>query len=299
MPFTLSLLLLTAAAPPAESLRLLMVVGDAPAGVVEARREGKRWVYRSTHLYRAGPAERRRTLEVDAAGKTRDGKVPETWWLSRLREVGCVDAVEELELSPERVCVRERKADGRETVVEGRIGETPFRARYGKSGALLELTVNEVAFRASDAPLPEGVDPFATGFPLSGQASRGTFRYALTGGDASLEDAVEAAREVDDAPVGREPAATTDCLTAARALVKARPGLSLVLGVVTEDGRAWPHAWAEDAATHRAVDPTLPPHDARLTRRRYLAFPKDAGRLYLALLAGTVKVTQTSKEAGR
>jgi hypothetical protein len=104
-----------------------------------------------------------------------------------------------------------------------------------------------------------------------------------------LKSAACSARELETPPVGVEPASGADCLSAAKALMKATPGAKLVLGVVTEVGRAWPHAWVQERSG-RNVDPTLPPDDPRLSSRRYLVFPKDAGSLYLALLSGRAQV---------
>jgi hypothetical protein len=72
--------------------------------------------------------------------------------------------------------------------------------------------------------------------------------------------------------------------------VEVDPSLALVLGLVVEGGRAFPHAWVRRGTD--ALDPTLGPEDAEaLARRAYLALPREAaGLVYLSLLDGRRRV---------
>jgi hypothetical protein len=67
------------------------------------------------------------------------------------------------------------------------------------------------------------------------------------------------------------------------------PGASVQVGLLVEDGRAWPHAWVR-RSDGTQVDPTRTTNEAR--QRVYLAFPAaQAGRWFLELASGARTLT--------
>ena len=57
----------------------------------------------------------------------------------------------------------------------------------------------------------------------------------------------------------------------------------LVLGLIEDDGRGWPHAWVLNRATGEELDPSRP--KSATGKPRYLALPADrAADVYLELL---------------
>ena len=256
MSFAL-LVLISAAAP--DQARYVMSVGALPVGVVSYSVEGSRVVYRSTQVFRSKQAET--VVRLDLARR------PEVWWLSKTRPDGCVEATEERTGQPEQVCTR---AGG------GTIAGRPFTSAYDASGRLTWLELSGVRFEASTQALPSRADPFAEGFELSGSgpalrvepAAKGVEQVKVTGVNVVADD-------------------DASCLELARAYSAKTQDAQVVLGVVIEGGRAWPHAWVKTARGAH-LDPTI--SSAEPTRRRYLAFNADAGRLYLELLSGQRKL---------
>lgn len=266
----LALLVVVQAAP--ASGRYVMSVGGAPAGVVRFTLQAGRYSYESTHFFRSTTQQRVAHLELDATGRA-DGRVPEALLLSTLPAKGCTPTVEELSEKPGQVCVD--LVEGR--TVKGRLGGDAFEAQYDAGGRLASLDVGGARFVASAAEVRGGREPFAAGFPVTGK-----------GNQPSLAPAVQAVREVKVDPAATSAPAGRSCLELARAALAADASLSLVLGVVIEDDRAWPHAWVQRRGAQ--LDPSVPKGDA--PPRRYLAFPSEqAGALYLELLAGTRRVT--------
>ena len=81
-----------------------------------------------------------------------------------------------------------------------------------------------------------------------------------------------------------------DCLAAANAWVKEHPGFELVLGLIEDEGRGWPHAWVRNLQTQEELDPSRPEAAAR-----YLALPKkEAPRAYLDLLGKRRTLTRVA-----
>jgi hypothetical protein len=63
------------------------------------------------------------------------------------------------------------------------------------------------------------------------------------------------------------------------------------VGLVIEDGRAFPHAWVVEGA--RALDPSVPELDPVLRSRRYLEIPRErSGAFFLQLFDGAVKLVK-------
>ena len=97
----------------------------------------------------------------------------------------------------------------------------------------------------------------------------------------SLSGPPTGAREVRVSAVSA-PDGPGNCLERAEGIRAGEPERwQVVLGLVEDDGRFWPHAWLLEQTTGRHLDPSLNQPE----RRRYLAFPTDqAGQLYLELL---------------
>ncbi len=275
---TSPLLVMLLAASPLSGGRWLLEVGGTPAGVVSVQVTPTEVVYASRLFFPGRERARTVRLAIDDAGHTAGGLVPQVAWLARRPPPGCVDTVEELSGRTETVCLAPDRAHG---TLAGR----PFTARWSPADRLLEFALPGARFVATDAPVaPPDEDAFAHGYDVTGQGPQPTLTPTVAGLRTPRVEAVGSPDEVE--PGG--------CLAAARARLQ-RHGGELALGVVLEDGRAWPHAWVREPGSGRDVDPSVQPGDAALPRRRYLAFPPaEAGRLYLELLGGTRRVQWSS-----
>lgn len=240
--------------------RYVLHLAQVPVAAIEAQVVGGALVYRSVQGFvrDGGVVERR--IPVDDAGQTPQGLVPEVLLLSRRPAApGCVAALEELSGRQEQVCVAQ--VDG--GAVQGTIGGQPFSARYERE-RLEELTVLGVRFVRATTP-------------LAAQAPT-----LLPAGAPRRAGLPEDARRVTVAGVGE--GSDGRCLDVARAAAAADATLTVVLGLVEEDGRLWPHAWVRRGATH--LDPTQAAGAAQLAKRRYWALPaRTAGQRFLELAA--------------
>lgn len=264
------MLVALALAQPAQEQAWTMELQGAPVAVVRASLRGRSFRWSAEHLF--GRRERRAaSVELGADGKDGQGRVPEGLWLWRTPKDGCVPGLDELSGRLGPLCAR-AVGPGR---VDGTLRGEPFRAWYGADGTLDRLEVSGAAYRRGAAWA--GEDPWRKGVRVAGQ-----------GPTLRLQPHVEGARVLPSAP---QPSGRTgvpgDCLELARAAAGA--GAEVVLGVVVEDGRAWPHAWVRDAASGREHDPSVP--TGATPARTYVAFPRGrAGELYLALLDGHLAV---------
>ncbi len=252
-------------AAPGDQGRYVMSVGGLPVGVVSFSVNNGQYLYQSTQVFRS------KTRDLRTVRSLADEPKPEVWWLSRKRAPGCATVFEERARVTEEVCL---------AVGGGTIAGTAFQAEYDDAGALTRLEVASVRFEASEAPLPARADPFAQGFAVSGAgAGPGSLR---------VEPASPGVAEVSVAPLGGYGPDDDDprsCLELARAEVAKSSG-SVMLGLIIEGDRAWPHAWVK-TSKGALVDPSAP---VRRATRQYLAFSRDAGRLYLELLASRRRV---------
>lgn len=246
-------LLLLAAAPSTSVHRFVHLLSGAPVGEVELRRTGDRYEYVTRRFFRRGGASEERFVPADAA----------TWAsesLIRPRPVGCWAVEDEITRQRGQACVV-AVAGGRAT---GTLFGQPFTARYEKN-TLQSLELGDSQFVHSDGYVPEYKDPFGEGFALTG-----------SGEELALAPPIEGARRARPTPKGE----SEDCLAAANAWVKEHPGFELVLGLIEDEGRGWPHAWVRHRDTHEELDPSRP-----RAAVRYLALPRSqAPRAYLDLL---------------
>jgi hypothetical protein len=247
--------------------RYLFELDGVSVGTVELQLVEGRYSYTSRHAYRRARAEHTETF---ASGSK--GPLPEGLWLWHRPEAGCVDGIAEFTHLLGRLCAEQRTA--RE--VSGTTLGKPFTARYDAHGELEELKVGKSRFVRSDAPYSPG-QPYAAGFSITGQ-----------GKALQLEPPVSGARWLSVTPRGTRsgPLAEADsCLEVAQQFVAQNPDHTLVLGLVVEKGKAYPHAWA--ASERGDVDPSAKLDGAQRPNVAYLELPRaDAGRLYLELLEG-------------
>lgn len=251
--------------------RFIFELGGVPVGTVELSLQGNEYVYRSTHVYR-------RTKATQEDRFAADGKpLPEGLWLWRQPKQGCVDGVAELSHEKGQLCADGVK--GRE--VQGTSLGRAFTARYDAVAELSELVIGKSRFVRTAAPLKAG-QPYAAGFPIEGKGTR-----------LALEPPVEGARwpEVEPRGIRTTPAEEGSCLELAEGFVEStNTDYRLVLGLVVENGRAWPHAWAH-AKVAGDVDPSAQKSEGPRPNRAYLELPADkAGALYVELLEGRRRV---------
>ena len=143
-----------------------------------------------------------------------------------------------------------------------------FTARY-RNGRLDRLEFAQSQFVRSDQPI-DFKDPFGEGFPILGKGSALGLSPPLEGTHLSHPTALQTPQE--------------DCLRAAREFL-ADHGLNweLVLGLIEDDGRGWPHAWVRHRTTRQELDPSRSASAGEPPR--YLALPADrAAQVYLELL---------------
>ncbi|MBL8919513.1 MAG: hypothetical protein JNJ54_11670 [Myxococcaceae bacterium] len=264
----------------ATPLRLVHVVQGVPVGVVELAVSDGRVSYRARHVFRDGERAFETSWSVDDEGRDANGLVSELWALSRRRPSGCLDVREERTGTRERLCLFE---GGR-----GTLDGVKLAVRWDGAGALERVDVLDSEGRVASRferdgrePRP-GADPFAEGFPVEGRGP-----IVRVAPDAGV-------KVVPVRGVPLEERAASACLPAARAWLAAHatPGDVVQLGLVLEDGRAWPHAWVRRVdGAH--VDPTV--EEGGREARVYLAFPDAAGSLYLELASGSRRVVRSGK----
>ena len=276
-PVPMLLLLLFASGPVEE--RFVLTVQGVPMAVLRvAVREGT-YEYESTHFLDEGDERFERVWVLGEQGDV-EGLVPEVLFLLRVPPAGCRQVLEERRGIPETLCVDESTAER----AVGRVDEVPFTASYD-DGHLSTLALPLVRWSRLTGPLAHG---------QSGQLlfSQG-FEVAAAPGPPRLEPPVPGTRRVTAAVRGTGKATEVGrrrCLPLARSAIDAEPALKLVLGLVVEDGRAYPHAWVRRGAQDE--DPSLLAADHELLERRtYLELPREAaGRVYLELLGGTRQI---------
>jgi hypothetical protein len=302
-------LLLLAALPWSE--RYAFELNGVPVGVVELHRSGPEYRYVSRHFFRRGDDATALTREerfVLEGRRLPGGEQPASLWLARRPGLGCVKGREEL---GGRVG-EPRRAGGAGALYWGRMLGQPFRARYRVTGELESAELGIARFTRIDGrSLPVlGGDPFAEGFPIEGPGE-GALRLSGAGirvfSDGSLRSSAFSAAEVRaisrqvhhsfkerrPSPADLDPKALAEatagsCVAHARRFVEKTGGQSeVVLGLLADGGRAWPHAWVRIRVRDGGaleLDPTsLEP----VTPQTHL---RVEGQDYLRLLSGELQV---------
>ncbi len=261
----MSPLLLLLTALPSGSYGYTLELKGAPAAQVELEVKDDALVYRRTFFFRRGP-------QHDEARFPRPDKpLLASFYLLALPKMGCVDARDESSPKKGKVCVTKINSDG----VEGTLFGQKFKATYGDDQLLRTLELPTGRYLRGRAY--EGKDAFEEGFEVQGEGELHVFPEvpgALTRPVASLKGVK----------------LSGNCLERAEALVAQSKGkYELVLGVVEDGGKMWPHAWVVETETRLSFDPTLP----NAEKREYLQLPlNEAGQLYLELLQGLRKLVR-------
>ncbi len=246
--------------------RFIFELSGAPVGVVELHLDADTYSYRSTLAYRHREATREDRFSPAAT------PVPEGLWFLKRPALGCVDGVAEISHRKGTLCAD--SVDPRE--VKGTTFGNAFVARYDDAGSLIELTEGPSHFVRTSSPLHPG-QPYASGFPITGK-----------GAQLTLDPPLEGTRWPAQEPKGtrQTPAEDGTCLEAAQAFIdEAHADYRVVLGLVVDGGRAYPHAWAR-GKTHE-VDPSAAAQEAPRVNHAYLELPKgQAGAVYVELLEG-------------
>lgn len=266
----IALVLTLLAAAPVDG-RFVLEVGGIPVAELRVSAVGKRYLYESTHFLEEGPRERR--LELPLGGS---GPQPEVWSLLRRPAKGCRDVLEERTRATESLCVERSAAKE----VTGTIAGEAFVAHYDAAGALSDITVGAARWVAATRPTtPPLESPFGHGLEVPPGALR-------------LEPAVAGARWLERPPVGTGTSARVGrarCLVLAREEAARRPAARVAVGLVIEEGRAYPHAWVAEGAG--AFNPSVLAGDPVLEQRRYLEVPPErSGTFFLQLFEGAVRL---------
>lgn len=268
----IALVLSVLAAAPLEA-RFVLEVGALPVAELRVSVDGERYLYQSTHFLEEGPRAHRVELSLG-----NDAPTPEVLALLRQPAPGCRDVLEERTRVLERLCVeRSRGAE-----VTGTIAGEAFTARYDDAGKLVEIKVGSAHWFAVERPVtPPSQSPFVIGVPVPP-------------GALQLEPAEPGARWLPRAPLGvglPDSAGRVRCLVLAREEVSRRPGAKVAVGLVVEEGRAYPHAWVTQGSS--AFDPSVLKGDPILAKRRYLEVPVErSGRFFLRFFDGAVRLKE-------
>lgn len=236
--------------------RFIHFVNGVPVGEITLQRRGSQYTYVSQHFFRGG----KQSIERFAPSAS-DDPVWASESLLKPHPVGCWEVEDEITRARGAACVVSQSG----AIATGTLLGEAFTARYDR-GALAELSLGASRFARREGPVVFS-DPFAEGLPLTGRGS------AL-----AIAPPVKGARRSSPSLSGEN----EDCLAAATGYAKTHPEYEVVLGLLDDGARGWPHAWVRNRETGEELDPSRPPilEAASL----YLALPKDqAARVYLDL----------------
>lgn len=257
------LLLLLAALPPAGDYGYTLELDGLPAAVVDLEVGKSSLTYRRTFYFSRGN-------KTDAAKFSLPQKeLLASFALLTPLPKGCVDARDESSSKRGKLCVTESSADE----VTGTLFGEAFTASYA-GGVLATLQLPAARYvRGHQDPAGQ---PFSHGFEITGEGKTLMLKPYLEG---THQRPVVAMKGVK---------ADGNCLERAESVARRNPGkYEVVVGLVTDGGLLWPHAWLVELDTRLAYDPTLP--DAE--KRDYLELPRHAaGDVYLGLLSGKMSV---------
>ena len=265
-----ALLLGLLAAAPLEA-RFVLEVKGVPLAELRITRNGARYVYESTHFLEEGPKEKRLEFTLEPGAP-----LPEVLALVTKPSAGCRSVLEEKTRKLETLCVD--GIDG--ATVHGTLDGVAFEATYGRDERLERIALPGVVWTAATKPTKSPREsPFAKGIEVPK-------------GELKLEPDLSGARWLTVPPLGIGREATVGrlrCLPAARAELTRRPAARLAVGLVVEDGRAFPHAWVDEKGL--ALDPSVLSGDPVLARRRYLELPAErSGAFFLQFFDGSVRL---------
>jgi hypothetical protein len=238
--------------------RFVHFLAGVPIGEIRLTRKDGQYTYASQHFFRGGAHA---TERFSPSGSDHPLWASEA--LLAPLAFGCRDVEDEVTRKRGPLCVMKSGA-----TTKGTLFDQPFTARY-QAGVLHELELGDSRFSRRAAE--EGVrfaDPFADGLPLTGK-----------GNALALSPPLRGTRRATPVPSGEN----EDCLAAANAWVKAHPDYEVVLGLLDDGQRGWPHAWVKHRTRDEELDPSRP--QTADAPPRYLALPREeAARVYLDLL---------------
>jgi hypothetical protein len=299
-------LVVLAAEPLTETALFAFELEGTPVGTVQLSYQPAtgRYRYRSWHLFaRGGETVQSKQLEVQPDLRVKgQGWVPESLWLWRRPPPGCLLGREELGTGEGPLCA-ESVTDAEVTgTVFGRF----FVARYQPNGRLDQLTLGAARFQrlSGQLALERPADLFGSGFPIEGTTgplaltpparpgSRPTLAFWNQAQSRALAKEVHRWFEAKPPVTGLSQG---PCLVQANRFVhlarqRGHQAL-LVLGLLEEDGRAYPHAWVRIAlGPGRWLD--LDPSSLReVTAQTHLPL-EGKGRELIELLSGRAKVVR-------
>ncbi len=267
---------------------------------LERSADAKSFTYRSEHVFGRGPALRSvesHTLELDEAGRVvGTTATPVSLWLWTQHAPSCLEVVDERTGRTGQAC---SNAVSREEQ-EGIALDESFHAVY-RDGVLESLDLGPARFTRlhASAPVDGATGLWAGGIPLPGGRGALAFdpslalpRQPSTPSSRGRSWAVQMLKQFG--------AAQTDerCLEASQRLLSwmEERGVHgvLVLGLLVDAGRAWPHAWVRaDGPYEEPVDVDAswgrlaePPGYIALQAVAAGAHGLEAGQVYLDLVLG-------------
>jgi hypothetical protein len=285
-----------------ERTSYLFALDGLPAGQVTLERsaDGKSFTYRSEHVFGRGPALRTvesHTLLLDQEGRvTGSTATPVSLWLWTQKAPSCLEVVDERTGRTGQAC---SNAVSREEQ-EGIALDESFHAVY-RDGVLESLDLGPARFtRLREAPALDGAAGlWARGIGLPGGRGPLSFdpnlalpRQPSTPSSRGRSWAVQMLKEFGAVQKDER------CLEASQRLLAWMEERSvhgvLVLGLLVDAGRAWPHAWVRaDAPYEEPVDVDSawgrvaePPGYIALQAVGAGAHGLEAGQVYLDLVEG-------------
>lgn len=297
--FVLATALLVA---PPERTSYLFTLEGLPAGQVTLERsaDSKSFTYLSEHVFGRGPGLRqveRRTLSLDAAGRVAASTAtPVSLWLWTQHPPSCLEVMDELSGRTGQACSNALSKEE----LQGIALDEPFHAVY-RDGVLESLDLGPARFtRLEAAPELDGATGlWARGLALPGGRGQLGFDPALSlprqpsaASSRGRSWAERTLREFGAAPAGER------CLETAQRLLawlEERGGHGvLVLGLLLDAGRAWPHAWVRASGPYDELVEVDPAWGRPVVPEGYLALQTvaagahglEAGQVYLELVSG-------------
>jgi hypothetical protein len=284
-----------------ERTSYLFTLDGLPAGQVTLERsaDGKSFIYRSEHVFGRGPALRKvesRTLVLDEAGRVAGtSATPVSLWLWTQPQPSCLEVVDELTGRTGQAC---SNAVSREEL-EGIALDEPFHAVY-RDAQLESLELGSARFtRLEDTPVLDGASGlWARGFALPGGRGQVGFEPPLSlprqPAEPSTRGRTWAERTLKEFG---PPTDAERCLESSQRLLgwleeRGVRGV-LVLGLLLDAGRAWPHAWVRVSGPYEEpvdLDPAwgrvaVPPGYLALQLVATGAHGLEAGQVYLDLVS--------------
>lgn len=268
IPSVIAVVACLLAAAPVQA-RFALEVAGLPVAELRISVTGDLYVYESTHFLEEGPREHHVEITLKEGNAA-----PEVLALLHRPKLGCIDVLEERGKQLEKLCITRSVAG--EAV--GTINKQMFTARYDPADTLTGISVGSAKWIAAPQPVqPPGESPFVHGL-------------AVPPGELRLDPPLEGAKWLSKAPIGvGQEDLRRRCLLLARDEVTRRPGSEIAVGLVIEDGRAYPHAWVTQKGA--SFDPSVVAGDPILVKRRYLQIPNaKSGEFYLRLFDGAVRL---------